>query len=342
MGPISALHPAPNIYKYHRYMKRDVTTPMVVNFKLLKGHVNEEVSLAPDPNIVLDSVNHERIYMAENATRIPVREGRLRGTLFIPEGEGPFPGVVDLFGTAGGLHEYRSAQFASRGIASLALAYFGFEDLPKEPGEIDLSYFEEGVDYLISHPKVKKSRVGAIGISKGADIVCSMGTYLPKVKAVVSINGLGVNAMFPMRYKDLFIPELAFRVERVKILGPDLVSGVEMVDDSEDYPETHIPMHKSDAEFLFICAKEDGNWKTVMEIERAVARMKANGKTNYEVINYDGAGHLMEPAYAPFSVATFHRIASIALFWGGNAKDHSDAQVDSWRRILEFFKRVLV
>ncbi|KAB7494655.1 hypothetical protein Anas_04981 [Armadillidium nasatum] len=85
-------------------------------------------------------------------------------------------------------------------------------------------------------------------------------------------------------------------------------------------------MHKSDAEFLFICAKEDGNWKTVLETERAVARMKANGKTDYEVINYEGAGHLMEPAYAPFSVATFHRIASIALFWGGNAKDHSDAQ----------------
>ncbi|KAB7506096.1 Acyl-coenzyme A thioesterase 4 [Armadillidium nasatum] len=301
--------------------------------------------------------------MTEKTTRIPVREGRLRGTLFIPEGEGPFPGVIDLFGTAGGLIEFRAAQLASRGIASLSLAYFGFEDLPREMNEIDLAYFEEGVDYLHSYPKVtfpykdqknkmkqiatkprttvKKSGVGAIGSSKGADLVCSMAAYLPKVKAVVSINGIAVNSWCPMKYKDLVIPGLAFRVEKAKFLGPDLISSYEMSDDSEDFPETHIPLHKSNAEFLFICSKDDANWKTVIETERAVARMKANGKTNYELIIYDGAGHLVEPCYAPFSSATFHKMGNCNLFYGGNVKDHSAAQVDSWRRIIELFKRVL-
>ncbi|RXG73086.1 Acyl-coenzyme A thioesterase 4 [Armadillidium vulgare] len=395
MGPIAALHPAPNVFKYQRFINRDVTVPLIVNFKLLKGHLNEEEAAAPDPNSVLDSAKHERIYMAEKATRIPVREGRLRGTLFIPEGEGPFPGVIDLFGTAGGLIEFRAAQLASRGIASLSLAYFGFEDLPREMNEIDLTYFEEGVDYLHNYPKVtslnscagngylhsecilaiyvsetctlsnipgvcriclrtscirarrisslvKKSGVGAIGSSKGADIVCSMAAYLPKVKAVVSINGIAVNSWCPMKYKDLVIPGLAFRVEKAKFLGPDLISSIEMSDDSEDYPETHIPMHKSKAEFLFICSKDDANWKTVIETERAVARMKANGKTNYELIKYDGAGHLVDPCYAPFSSSTFHKMANCGLFYGGNVKDHSAAQVDSWRRIIELFKKSII
>ncbi|KAL7646589.1 UNVERIFIED_CONTAM: hypothetical protein RMT77_001840 [Armadillidium vulgare] len=342
MGPIAALHPAPNVFKYQRFINRDVTVPLIVNFKLLKGHLNEEEAAAPDPNSVLDSAKHERIYMAEKATRIPVREGRLRGTLFIPEGEGPFPGVIDVFGVAGGLLEYRSAQLASRGIASLTLAYFAFEDLPKKMEEVDLSYFEEGVDFLLSHPKIKKSGIGSIGVSKGADIANAMGAFLPKVKAVVSVNGLGVNILCPLKYKDLVIPGLLFDTSKIEFLAPDLLGVRDSFYDSDDFPETHFPLHKSEAKYLFLCAKEDGNYKTDFEVDKAVARMEEKGKTDYEVIKYDGAGHLMEPPYAPFSLATFHRVASSAVAWGGNSKDHTEAQIDSWRRIVEFFKRNIV
>ena len=56
-------------------------------------------------------------------------------------GVGPFPGVIDLFGTAGGLTEFRSALLASRGFASFALAYFGYDDLNKGMAW-DMEYFE--------------------------------------------------------------------------------------------------------------------------------------------------------------------------------------------------------
>ncbi len=55
-------------------------------------------------------------------------------------GQGPFPGVVDMFGTVGGTVEHRSALLASRGIASLALCYFGLEGY-KGPVK-DLEYIE--------------------------------------------------------------------------------------------------------------------------------------------------------------------------------------------------------
>lgn len=50
--------------------------------------------------------------------------------------------------------EHRSAQLASRGIASFALAYFGYDDLPKTLEEINISYFEEAVEFLLEHEKV--------------------------------------------------------------------------------------------------------------------------------------------------------------------------------------------
>lgn len=40
----------------------------------------------PDKELILDSVTHERIYMTENTTRIPIKEGRIRGAMFVPEG----------------------------------------------------------------------------------------------------------------------------------------------------------------------------------------------------------------------------------------------------------------
>ena len=57
-------------------------------------------------------------------------------------GTGPFPGVIDMFGTAGGLVEFRAALLASRGFITYALPYFNFEDLPKNFIETDFEYLK--------------------------------------------------------------------------------------------------------------------------------------------------------------------------------------------------------
>jgi bile acid-CoA:amino acid N-acyltransferase len=69
-------------------------------------------------------------------------------------GEGPFPGVIDLFGGNGGLIEFRASLLASHGFASLALAYWAYDDLPPLLEKVNLEYFEEAVNFLLAHPKV--------------------------------------------------------------------------------------------------------------------------------------------------------------------------------------------
>ena len=56
-------------------------------------------------------------------------------------GPGPFPGVIDIFGTAGGLNEHKASLLASRGFATLALAYFSYKTLPKHLSDVPLDYF---------------------------------------------------------------------------------------------------------------------------------------------------------------------------------------------------------
>lgn len=73
--------------------------------------------------------------------------------MFAP-GEDTFPGIIDIQGLGGGLSEPRASLLANHGFATLALAYYQFEDLPQKPKELQLEYFEEAVNYMLQHPQV--------------------------------------------------------------------------------------------------------------------------------------------------------------------------------------------
>ena len=74
--------------------------------------------------------------------------------IFSAPGEDPFPGIIDIHGYIGGLSEHRASLLANHGFATLALAYFSYEDLPREPTELHLEYFEEALNYMLQHPQV--------------------------------------------------------------------------------------------------------------------------------------------------------------------------------------------
>ena len=59
-----------------------------------------------------------------------------------------------MFGSAGGLLEFRAAQLASRGFMTLALPFFDYEDLPSDLKELNIDYFEDAVRFLITRDKV--------------------------------------------------------------------------------------------------------------------------------------------------------------------------------------------
>lgn len=84
--------------------------------------------------------------MRNDGSRCPI--------LWSLSGNGPFPGVIDLYGTGGGLPEYRACLLSNYGFAVLALAFYGYEDLPKEMKEFNLEYFEEAVNYMLQHNQV--------------------------------------------------------------------------------------------------------------------------------------------------------------------------------------------
>ncbi|XP_034019148.1 bile acid-CoA:amino acid N-acyltransferase-like isoform X2 [Thalassophryne amazonica] len=168
MGLLWSMCPVPGSPEGLRLRVMNVCSPMLVNISVYRGHVVEGFR-DQDP---LASVVTERWYMAPGVQRIEIREEELRGTLFIPPGPGPFPGLLDMWGGGGGLVEYRASLLASHGFVTLALDYY----TPKgaDTRNTELSLFESAFNVIKDHPKVIQDRVGIFGLSLGAVVTLNL------------------------------------------------------------------------------------------------------------------------------------------------------------------------
>ncbi|KAM4665935.1 acyl-coenzyme A thioesterase 1-like [Amazona ochrocephala] len=316
---------------YKRLAKRNVLTPYCVDLEVYEGH--------GDMSCLLGKCTNERWFLGEGVKRIPVREGRLKATLFVPAGPGPFPGLIDLYGSGGGLVEYRASLLASRGFMTLALAYMAFEDLPAVPEVLEMSYFEEAMNFLLNQHQVKDTGIGILGLSKGADLALSMATFLPGIKAVVSISGSGFNSFIPLKGDGFTIPTHPYNLGRAKTSDDSgLVDFSDVLDDHRD-PATwdcRIPVERSSAKFLFLSGRDDRNWKSDLYCQDVVQRLQQCGR-EVEFCSYPGAGHLLEPPYLPLCQASIHKVLGMFVHWGGQWREHARAQEDAWRRIQAFF-----
>ncbi|KAG0726429.1 Acyl-coenzyme A thioesterase 5 [Chionoecetes opilio] len=350
-GLLTTLAPAPHEFPFLRLYRRDPHLPWKVTVRLRDGHH----PLATHAQ-ALAEVELERHLMAQGVRRVAVREGRVRGALYLPPGDGPFPAVIDMFGSAGGLMEFRSAMMASRGIASLALAYFAYDDLPKTTDVFELDYFEEAVEALLGRAEVVPDRCGVVAVSKAVDVACCMATWLPKVKAVVCISGspIAVDSVITHRGHTL--------VEGVKLNLSIMTADKNgclypqrkflTQEGHVDHPK-FIPIEQADDDtFFLMAAGANDAWSSDFFVHLTQERMESKGRGAWvEAVEYPGAGHIIEPPYGPHIRHSYHRhlpvtsedgsdkVEGVPLLWGGNAEDTCRAQEDLWPRMTAFFTR---
>ncbi|XP_051809479.1 acyl-coenzyme A thioesterase 1-like isoform X2 [Acanthochromis polyacanthus] len=123
---------------HKRFIKTSSLNPQVVK---LSVHEEEEGKM-------LAEVINERFLIGDGVSRLPVKEGNIRGALFTPPGRGPFPAVLDLYTFGGGLSEKRASLLATRGFVVLTVSLYGHDDQAKNIKEIHLDYFEEAIEFL--------------------------------------------------------------------------------------------------------------------------------------------------------------------------------------------------
>ncbi|XP_055448891.1 acyl-coenzyme A thioesterase 5-like [Psammomys obesus] len=333
MGLLWAMQPE---RPFWRLVKRDVQTPFVLELDVLDGH-------EPDGGRLLAKAGHERHFLAPGVRRVPVREGRVRATLFLPPGKGPYPGIMDIFGIGHGLLEYRASLLAGKGFAVMALAYYNYDDLPKDMDVIHLEYFEEAVNYLLSHPQVKGPGIGLLGISKGADFCLCMASFLKGITAAIIINGSVANTGKILQYKDQTLLPVGTDINRIKVTKDGLSCVVDILNvplEGADL-KSIIPVERSDTTFLFLVGLDDLERRSEFYAREASKRLQAHGKEEPQIICYPDTGHNIEPPYFPWCKASLHSFYNTVVIWGGEPRAHAMAQVDAWQQLQTFFHKHL-
>ncbi|KAK7104525.1 bile acid-CoA:amino acid N-acyltransferase-like isoform X2 [Littorina saxatilis] len=335
MGPFWSLKPSPAGPQNIRMVVRNGDEPVLYNLSVYLGHLSLRELVATDTQVKpVYTTTVTRLKKSADVRRIPVREGNVRGILFLPPGEGPHPGVIDMFGSAGGLMELRATLLASHGFAVLALPFFKYEDLPAKLEDVTFDYFEEAVSWFSSHSAVKDDGIGVVAVSTGAQFALLMAWMCPQTKAAIHINSPPFYCLYNLHWKGrLFrkgiILDLNFAVPTEE--------GLSIRDCFPHTTDSFIPVWESSAHVLVLQSDDDN--QVDPKLADVLYNLYPDDKRHLlEVMHYPGAGHLLEPPYSPHCRYCVNPTFGMDFLWGGNPSDHAVAQEDSWNRILKFLK----
>lgn len=124
---------------------------------------------------------------------------KIAGIVAMPEGDGPWPGIVIPQGTVGLKEHYRSPEicriFAQAGYAALTFDYRGFGESEGPSEEIvplaQVQDIRDALTYLAAQPHVDACRLGLLGFCWGGTHSVYVGAIDPRVRCVVTVGGVG-------------------------------------------------------------------------------------------------------------------------------------------------------
>ncbi|MFH1643811.1 MAG: acyl-CoA thioesterase/bile acid-CoA:amino acid N-acyltransferase family protein [bacterium] len=309
-----------------------------------------------------------RLPVAPNIERKDIREQSIVGTLFYPQNTKNGAGVIVIPGSGGGIPEYISQLIASHGYTVLALAYFGYKELPKNLSQIPLEYFQNAMHWFKKQPQVDGNKIALMGHSRGAELVLLLSSMFPgemDAAIVFSAPHLVYGDFLPENksawtYKNKPLPFMPYPSDKEIFEAADeglitLHKGTieDPFQDSEIFlyginkfnnliKETTIPVENIRCPLLIISGEDDAMWPSAVAGNSIIERLNSKGsKIVKKHIIYPNAGHnLLIIPYVPSIDLPVHIGSGWGLF-GGTPEGNAHAYKESWREELNFLDEVL-
>src|SRR5215213_5866648 len=281
-----------------------------------------------------------------------VSENGVLGQFYRPAGDGPFPAVIVLGGSAGGLPRQSPQVLSAHGYAVLSLAYFNYispldnSSLPVVLDMVPLEYFGKAIEWLQSQPGVDPERIGMIGFSKGGMAALLAATIYPQIKTVIAFSaptytwdGDAGGSSFSYQGKpvpfansnSIYKFDRPFRTAVGQGKDPmSVVPGVVASIKAEtEISAAIIPVEKIKGSVLLISGDRDSQLPGPVYAELAIDRLKAyNFAFPYRHMVNPGAGHLISFPYAQRS----NEIEE----GGGSPQANAEAAAVIWPVVLEY------
>lgn len=263
--------------------------------------------------------------------------GEITGTFLSPKTNGRVPGVIVLGGSEGGVSRPNAALIASHGFPTLALGYFGTEQLPKDLERVPIEIVDRAVDWLARQPGVDPNRIVVMGGSKGAELALLAATLNPKIRGVIAYAPSSVVWEAISQSKESYsswtaggkdIPFAPYVKSEEYTKSRRLI---DLYNPSFDKAPvgSQIAVERIAGPILLISGKADMLWPSSRMADAIVARLAAN-LFKYKVLNrqWDNVGHHV--AGVP------NRPTADSVRLGGTAQSISKAQFEAWREIIAF------
>ena len=282
---------------------------------------------------------HTIFLLATLFVKTEIRSGALVANLYQPANVKKAPAVMLIGGSGGGIgwQDEIAQLLANRGYATLAVAYFGMADLPKNLEHIPLEYFDVALTQLRLQPFVDPERIGIVAVSKGSEVALLFASMRPEIHALVgfapsavlwpSIGSEAPSSSWSYRGKDL--PYVPYGKADSKVIADFYRAGLAQAGAALDPATIHVENIKGP--ILLLTGREDNLWPSTAFADMVTARLKANAFAYpFEHVAYPDAGHLISNI----------RKEDVSRR-GGSEQGNRDAQVDAQRRMIEFLDRSL-
>jgi dienelactone hydrolase len=275
------------------------------------------------------------------------------GRLYVPEADGPHPGVLALHGSGGDPLGRKARALAAEGFVVLALEYVGGPSpVPESFAEVPVSYASDALDFLHARDDVADGDLGVVGVSRGTEFALLAASERDDV-------GVGV-AYAPSAYAWFGDgdgdgpPPSAWSVdgEAQPVLphpGPaatpaETDDGVRFrpmfeafVDEAPDdaLPEARLPVEDVAADVVLVSGGDDGVWPAGRMAETVVDAMAdAPGTATHH--HFPDAGHgLFFPYHPTAERATATADDGRTVVHGGTPTGAAEADRDSWTAALD-------
>jgi dienelactone hydrolase len=325
--------------------------------------INVQISVEMDGEIILEGTA-VRNFIAKDIIRREVRMNGLVGVLFVPNGDGPYPGVIVLGGDDGGIHEHGAALLASRGYAALALGYFNMPGLPDEPVEVPLEYFQRAVRWLQDRSFAEKQFMAILGTSLGSVYALLAASKFPAINAtaiyapISVVLGRGLENNSPATFRGVALPSLPlpeptleearYYEQMTQQHKPVSYNSLHLraLENDALAQQSVIQAERMSGPLLLFTGQEDGAHPSEVYARQIMDRLEAM-EFSYEHrhICYPGAGHTfgLPQAHGLPYIPTYSCVSSNSrgpqIDYGGNMAANARANSDSWKELLRFLAR---
>jgi len=279
-----------------------------------------------------------------------ISEPDLEGTFSCPDADGPFPGVLALGGSEGGVPDGYLDILVPEGFACLALAYVGTTNTQPALVDVPLERIERGLRWLIANPKVttQDGRVAVIGGSKGAELALLTAATFPNLVGPVvaytpsSVVWPGIDFSAPpggaprsswsLASKPLpFVPYPAGVGPASSARGLSFLPIYDAgLNNAGAFDEAAIPVERATGPVMLISGGDDRMWPAERMCRMVVERMRQHGRaSSVSHLNYPEAGHVLFPDKNVTGVTP-----PMPFDLGGSPEAAAAAHTSAWKQVV--------